>query len=538
MNRQGRILIVENEERWRNLVGDTLRRGGFQVDTAGTLVEAQAALQSNWYHLAILDIRLDDDSDDSDIEGLKVLYDEIVASSIRDAMMIIVLSSFGTKEQMREAFTSAKVVDFLDKAKFNNLHFRSRVQQLFAEDAHLNLKLDIHWQQVETPEQVVVGLDVNNQRIKRDTPQQQRVAEELDDLLCRLFYKAESLLVQPLSSGQSGAVVLLAAPFYEAGPGQRVVVKFGDFRSIDAEYRNFEQYVQPFIGGGRSTSAVDIRRTPRLGGIVYSLLGSNNDALESFAGFYAHADIESIKDVLNRLFFETCGPWYANPSRLQLCDLTEEYQNLLGWTTEKLESALAQGLKSVHGKATLKFTDLDGERTFTNPIATANRQRFLRTTYRCTTHGDLNESNIMVDGSGHAWLIDFDCIGSGHILRDVAELDSVVRLQLLKENECKLEERLALEEALCAAVSFSHVGELETTFQTNNPTLAKAFATAVHLRTIGYRLVQHNPQADLSEYYIALFYYALNTLRFHSLLPSVQRQHALLTASLLADCLD
>jgi len=46
MNRPGRILMVENEERWRKLVGDTLRSGGFHVDTASTLVEAEAALRS------------------------------------------------------------------------------------------------------------------------------------------------------------------------------------------------------------------------------------------------------------------------------------------------------------------------------------------------------------------------------------------------------------------------------------------------------------------------------------------------------------
>ncbi len=538
MNRLGRILIVENSESWRDLVGDTLRRGDFSVDTVGTIAEAEAALHEGWYHLAVLDIRLDDDTDDSDVEGLNLLYGEIIEASIRDAMMVIVLSAFGTKEQMRKAFIEDKIVDFLDKADFDNLVFRSQVQQLFATKARINLKLAIHWQQVETPEQLVVGLEIDSHRVKRGTPEQQHVAQELDDLLCRLFYKAESLLVRPLTSGQSGAVVLLVEPFYEAGPGQRVVVKTGDFQSIDTEFQNFEKYVQPFIGGGRSTSVVTLRRTPRLGGIVYSLLGSNNDALESFAGFYARADVAAIKDVLSRLFLETCGPWYANPSRLQLCDLTEEYQNLLGLTTEKVENALAQGLKSVHGKSTLKFTDLASERIFTNPIPATTRQRFLRTTYRCTTHGDLNESNIMVDGSGHAWLIDFDCIGSGHILRDVAELDSVVRLKLLKENECTLEERLALEEALCVAVGFSHVGELEKTFSTNNQALAKAFAVAVHLRTIGYRLVERNPQADLSEYYIALYYYALNTIRFHSLLPSVQRQHALLSASLLADCIE
>jgi len=48
------------------------------------------------------------------------------------------------------------------------------------------------------------------------------------------------------------------------------------------------------------------------------------------------------------------------------------------------------------------------------------------------------------------------------------------------------------------------------------------------------KLVEANPVDDISEYYIALLYNALNTLRFSSLSP-VQREHALLCASLLAD---
>jgi hypothetical protein len=46
-----------------------------------------------------------------------------------------------------------------------------------------------------------------------------------------------------------------------------------------------------------------------------------------------------------------------------------------------------------------------------------------------------------------------------------------------------------------------------------------------------------NPGDDIREYFIALFYYALNTARF-SWLSKTQREHALLSASLLADHLN
>ncbi len=56
----------------------------------------------------------------------------------------------------------------------------------------------------------------------------------------------------------------------------------------------------------------------------------------------------------------------------------------------------------------------------------------------------------------------------------------------------------------------------------------------MHLRTLAHKLVAQNPGDDISEYYIALFYNAVNTLRFYGL-SSAQREHALLSASLLAD---
>src|SRR5207253_8261049 len=111
---------------------------------------------------------------------------------------------------------------------------------------------------------------------------------------------------------------------------------------------------------------------------------------------------------------------------------------------------------------------------------------------------------------------------------------SEVRFQLLAPEEATLEERLQMEEALYSIERFSQVDRLAAYFSTENPTLAKAYSTVVHLRTLARKMVAQNTGDDISEYYIALFYNALNTLRFYSL-PAGQREHALLCASLLAD---
>jgi hypothetical protein len=91
-----------------------------------------------------------------------------------------------------------------------------------------------------------------------------------------------------------------------------------------------------------------------------------------------------------------------------------------------------------------------------------------------------------------------------------------------------------MEEVLCSIEHFSQLEQLETKLPMENQVLAKTYATVVHLRTLARRLVDQNPNDDMSEYYIALLYNALNTLRYYSL-PPRQREHALLCASLLAD---
>ncbi len=531
MKRQGRILIVDDKETWRDALSNILQRDGFKTDSAATIDEALNRLKETFYHLAVLDIRMEE-GDQTNAEGMHLLT-RIDESGLGGAMEVMMLSAYGTREQMREAFAHRKVADFLSKEDFNRADFLNRVREVFATEMGINLDLDIHWQNDSQKESVIRNLKIGETRVKQDASLQARILEELEDLLCRLFHRAKSLLVRPMPLGYSGSAVLWVTPFYEAGAGQPVVVKFGDFRSIDTEYKNFDDYVRNFLIGAHFTSIIDLRRTPYLGGIIYSLLGSASDRVESFANFYSHSDISQIKELLAHLFNVTCGAWYANPGRLELRNLTEEYKKYFLLTTDNLEQVL-HDLKSVQGKQKLHFGTLTGERAFTNPIPVAADRQFRMPTYVCITHGDLNENNVLVDESRRAWLIDFARTGPGHILRDVAELDSIVRFQLLMTEDASLDERLAMEDALCNIERFSDVMKLKSVFQTENPALAKAYKTTLHLRSLAYRLVQQNPADDISEYYVALFYYSLNTTRYYQL-SSLQRQHALLSASLLAD---
>jgi len=533
MSRQGRVLIVENEQRWRDALTGILQRAGFQAEAVGTTAEAWECLEEAFYHLAILDIRMEDDSDPSDTEGIGLLR-RLSTEGLTEAMSVIMLSAYGTKDQMREAFKTHRIADFLNKDEFDDREFTRQVKEIFANHLQINLNLIIHWQQISGPDQVVLNLKIGGERVKYKSPKRERLAEELDDLLCRLFNRADSLLVKPMTSGLSGLAVLLATPSSStAGAGQPFIVKCGDVQEVNSESQRFKEYVQNFIGGGRITSLIEHRRTAHLGGIKYSLLGTASNQLESFGSFYKRAALPDIKKALDDLFLVTCGQWYANPGRVELHNLTAEYVQHLELSVETLEQHRIN-LKSAQGKELLRMTNISEDRFFTNPILAMASQPFVEPTYICPTHGDLSESNVLLDEAGHTWLIDFGRTGPSHILRDVAQLDTAVRILLLGEDEATLDERLKLEDALCRVDKFGDLQQLADDFETENSALAKADATAIHLRKLAHKLVERNLNANFKEYDIALYYYALGYLG-HYILPKVQREHALLSASLLAD---
>jgi Ser/Thr protein kinase RdoA (MazF antagonist) len=139
-------------------------------------------------------------------------------------------------------------------------------------------------------------------------------------------------------------------------------------------------------------------------------------------------------------------------------------------------------------------------------------------------HGDLHSRNILVDGDGHCWLIDFGRAGRSHLLRDFVELESDIRLQFAPGQPVAALlafERALLPEALPIEAS------LPTPLLRTQRLIETVRTTADEL-TVG--------QLRWGEYGEALFWHLLNALRLRSL-TAAQKEYALLAASVWAEWL-
>jgi len=126
MDEQGRILVLDDMGNWQDLLKTMLEAEGYRVDTSATLEEAKSILQRQAFHLAIVDIRLDE-SDPDNVEGMYLL-DEIKEHD--DGTSMVMLTGHGTATLARDAFAEYGVLDFVEKIpRFDSSKFKVLVRE-------------------------------------------------------------------------------------------------------------------------------------------------------------------------------------------------------------------------------------------------------------------------------------------------------------------------------------------------------------------------------------------------------------------------
>ena len=125
----GKIIIVEDQESWRSLLETILVNDGYFVDVAASYDTAIEALRNSVFEIAILDMRLIDNSA-YNIQGMQIL--QHIRKNYSHTKVII-LTGFPDPYQQKRALSygaSAYISKVPDGKPFDINKFREIIQQI------------------------------------------------------------------------------------------------------------------------------------------------------------------------------------------------------------------------------------------------------------------------------------------------------------------------------------------------------------------------------------------------------------------------
>ncbi len=525
---QKSLLLVEDLEQFYAPISRWLAEEGYQVTLASSLTDAQNCLETGHYHLAIVDIRLQDDVPQNQ-DGMKLL-EEIERRGLNGVMPCVVLTAYANVENILKATQVQHVARFIEKKIGYGAELLTAVRTQFAETIGINFDLiyDLDAEQL-IPQ---IAADINWEMPPK--PVAEVLVPQVYDLFGKLFARARRLYVAKLKPGLTGAAVVFARPTWKHGMGPAYVVKIGRREKVKLEGQRYDDFVKPYLPPD-TTTQVDVTYTQHLGALQYRFAESDFRPLKEFDEFYKGRSSEEIITSLQNLFQNTGRYWYDNPKR-RYANLAQLYYEAFQLDEAKLHGRIREIVPDFTPEQ--PFLPLPPDNTPTgNPIAwlTQHRDECVMAVYHCITHGDLTGRNIMVNEQGRCWLIDFYRTHESHILRDFVILETDIKYRLLLDIDDATFARL--EHTLLSAAPTETE---EATAVTLPPAVHKAAQVLLALHTIAYDFLRGRSgarQDARQEYLISLLMATLNVVRLRHI-PASRKLQAMRSASYICAELD
>ncbi len=538
MNKQSpkRILLVDNDLDVLHSVSLNLMAEGYTVLTASNVFQARQLLRVEIIHLLIVDRRLENNDDPNDASGCALALErpayrfepEFPSRAVK--IPCIVFTAYHDIEAVHEAWQAAGADAIVNKREPGSAKMLVAAVQKALDNLALNPSLDVDG--TLRLEQVALQIEVPIS----ETPEPNE--DDVRHILQILFHDATKVNVTTLmapeqqpTESQSGSVLLRARPQFGIPWGNPVVVKLAAQIEVDHEARNYQRII-PFLGGNRVPQLYRVAYSRRCGGLSYRLLGAGKwDSIHPFSDKYFEMPTPTLVKLIQQFFEETFRDLYFG-AQLDTLDLAADYASSLGLSAEKLHQVLYQFRADAWAVPQLAFR---GNRDrFPNPILWAmdgNRFKPQEALVRvCLCHGDLHGRNILVDGDGNFWLIDFARVAASHALRDFVELESDIKFNLMRTVDLDALWRMELN-----LLTPSRFADGYETFDGMSDDLQRAYQVIIALRQSAARLLHLGE--SIREYYLALFYHTLNAIRLHHIIPA-KKEYALMSAAMLCQRID
>lgn len=429
-----RILVVENDPSTAADHARNLGHWGYEVYTAegvgeALLADARHKIRQYRCHLMLVDMRLLDNDDPTDLSGLDLVKELAPVPSI-------VVSSYGSLRTASEAVGRSGAIEFIGKEE-GPRRLRSAIESFFKDYYETPYRGEIKWAYSLKPKRVIARLFDPSTKVE---------PKEIEYVVHRLFrtppYNQAATLrlnVIPGAARSLDSHSLQHSVVFKATADSYVpvVIKIASADQVEAENRNYHQHVAQKIHQMRHSQLQQCEVVGFVGGIRYSFLDTpGGETLKTLADRFEEMSAQQINACLNLFFQET---WYAKYQQRSLGhgSLFAAYLECWGkkWV-ERMQNfpLVAPGIV---------FPISGGSLTLPNPVAwLLNRTDVANDClddatqgivfYTAVTHGDLHCRNIFVDQHGEPCVIDYERTGPGPILRDFVELEVDVLLQTLR----------------------------------------------------------------------------------------------------------
>jgi DNA-binding NarL/FixJ family response regulator len=520
-----RILIIDNKPKTEENLKPILEKRGYNVKVVSGvgdenfLKEIRKFARSFRPHIAIIDLRLSGPSEldsiqETDIEGL-VLSGELTSINCK----CILYSAYLSPEIDRKA-KDIGIYSWFEKGGDPEVLLNLIAK---ARDIICTYYRDftLHWKSGWTSEKIIQALFGTDIQIPPDI---------VEDILGLLFPKDIRIILENPSGAATTlktipnrrSVVLKAWPEGK----EPVIVKLALAERVKKEEGNYSKIKNRLVGLFLASLQEPAICFWDLGGVVYSFVGSSLRNLPTFGEFYkAKKESHDILKPLNDFFNNTWSRLYRETVLPLRTSLFEDYDQTLGIQKRLYDFP--------NREQNINFPGLLNH--FPNPILWVQQKKqesIIPDTRQAVTHGDLHGDNLFVDGE-HAWAIDFERTGPGHILRDFIELEIDIVTRLINFPEDSLIQFYELVVVLVAPLtpssSLQSTLQLRENFETN-----KALEIIQGIRKLAYEITRYS---DFREYLWGLLF---NTVFVATLVPegSSQRERALLLGSVICSRLE
>ncbi len=502
----GNILLADNDPVFLTTCAEFLESEGFRVIKAASSREAWNILETRHIHLAILDLRLTDDSE-KDRSGL-LLAREAARSTPK-----LILTKFPAHEDVRDAMrwdnkTLPPAVDYVDKRKGLSVLLEA-VLRAFNLYVRINWDLMINWK-VRDQHGLVKLIDSGFQ-----SERLLNRAKEFEDLLRRLFYGKDHIRIDRLLWIRKGCIALVVFAFKVSMKPESFVVVCGKNEIINGVAQRFDEYA-PKAPSETGTAISEKMRaeTTHFAANAYTLAGNDLEQVQTLSELYQLGPEKTFNAALNTLYRQTLETWHQEkPIPMEGLSLDTAYRQRLRLTDEfahqrfeeRISAIEAQmptlGARFERSEETLLVRFNGQSFTYSNPLMLLSQAIVTRQpAVSVTTPGTLSGDNIVTDASGRTWLTDFAEAGLAPLLWNYVTLEAAIRFDWVETKE--LQRRHELERCL-VFTDFANPDTRDLEQIVRKPERAIQLIRKLAARPTG---------RDIAAYHLGLFFHAARRL--------------------------